>query len=139
MKYSKTNTGYLLRLFKGERIIESLVKFCLEERITSGSITAIGGASSITLGYYDLATKEYSWKDFPEVYEIVSLNGNISLVDGVPFIHAHTVITDRSFNAFGGHLKEGIVAATCEVFVNPSDETFSRKMDDEIGLKLLDL
>lgn len=137
MTFSKDNNSYILRLFKGEKIIETLLSFCKSEAISAGSISAIGGASDITLGYFSLETHEYAWKDFPEVHEIVSLTGNVSLVDGEPFIHAHIVISNKEFQAFGGHLKEATVAATLEVVISPNEINLSREMDAEIGLKLL--
>ena len=36
MKFIKTDKGYMVRLFKGEKIIETLTDFCLHEHISSG-------------------------------------------------------------------------------------------------------
>lgn len=139
MTFSKTDNGYLIRLFKGEKIVESLQKFCKKESLVSGSLTAIGGASDIELGYYNLETKQYQWKTFQEVHEIVSLTGNISLVENEPFLHIHTVISNNNFETFGGHLKEATVSATCEVILTNLNAETGREMDDEIGLRLLKL
>ena len=139
MKFKEAQGGYIIRLFKGEKIMETLHSFCKSENIKFASIDAIGGASDITLGYYNLETKEYSWREFSEIHEIVSLEGNVSLVEGEPFIHLHSVISNQNFETFGGHLKEATVGATCEVFLRNLNIPLTRKMDEEIGLKLLDL
>ena len=139
MQFQKVETGYLLKLLRGEKIVETLTKFCVENNIQAGVISGLGGASNITLGYYDLTTKEYQWKDFEKVHEILSMNGNVAMVDNEPFLHIHMAISDDSFSTFGGHLKEATVGATCEVMIHDLHTTLAREMDHEIGLKLLSL
>lgn len=139
MKSLKISNGFLIRLSRGEKIIESLSNFLEGKNIRSGFLKGIGGASEIELGYYNLETKEYSWKTFSQIHEVLSLLGNISLVNEKPFIHAHVVISNDQFQSFGGHLKEAAVGATLEVLITPIEETVARIQDDEIGLKLLDL
>ena len=41
--------------------------------------------------------------------------------------------------AIAGHLKEGRIAATCEIVLVKLDVDIKRKYDDVIGLNLLDL
>ncbi|MFA6089566.1 MAG: PPC domain-containing DNA-binding protein, partial [Candidatus Woesearchaeota archaeon] len=92
MKSKKINNGYIIRLEKGEEIIELLTKFCKNNKIKSGIITGIGGTDNACLKYYDLEKKEYLSKKFSgKNYEIVSLNGNISLIKNEPFMHIHAV------------------------------------------------
>lgn len=139
MQFKKTEGGYIIRLLKGEKIIENLTEFCRNENIKSGIVSGIGGASEITLGYYNLGTQEYQWQEFAGIHEIVSMNGNVSQVDGGPFLHLHSVISNENFQTFGGHLKEATVGATCEIFLKSIDTPLERKLDEEIGLKLLRL
>jgi len=54
-------------------------------------------------------------------------------------IHAHIVVSDREMKAIGGHLKQGVVAATCEVVLHVFDGEIKRYSDEEIGLELLDI
>lgn len=139
MNSKKIENGYILRLIKGERVVEKIISFCEENNINSASITGIGGVSEAELGYYDLSTKEYHWRKFEGLYEITSFSGNIALVEGKPVLHSHITISDTNFQAFGGHLKEAIVGPTCEVIIKTFSIGLTRSMDDEIGLKLLDL
>ncbi len=139
VKYIRDDNKYLVTLTRGEKIIEELLEFCELNRINSATLTGIGGARDIELGYYDLETKEYSWKTFPKVHEVLSLNGNICMVDDKPFIHAHMVISNNTFQCFGGHLKEAVVGATLEVLIVKLDKGLTRVFDDNTGLKLLDL
>lgn len=137
MNFQKVNDGYVVVLSHGEEIISSLSQFCAEQAIVSGKIQAIGAVDSVELGFYDLPAKEYQWNKFEQGMEIVSLLGNIALVEEKPFIHGHIVVSDSQFQCFGGHLKEGIVGATCEVHITQFDASIERVMNNEIGLKLL--
>lgn len=138
MKFVKTDKRYVVKLIKGEKVMEKLLEFCESQNLKSGFLTGIGGASEIQLGYYNLETKEYEWKTFSEVHEVLGLNGNISLVNNKPFIHAHMTVSNSNLQSFGGHLKEATVGATLEVVIDVFDLGLERKLDDEIGLKLLD-
>jgi predicted DNA-binding protein with PD1-like motif len=139
MTFKPSGQKFLIRLFKGEEIISTLTKFCEEQNIQSAWISGLGGSTQITLGYYNLAEKSYHWKDFSGDLEIVSLTGNVSVHDSKPFLHIHTTISNEELQCFGGHLKSGIVAATLEIVLEKLDSSIERKMDDEVGLNLLDL
>lgn len=139
MKHKKLGEKYIIRLFKGEKIIETLTKFLEEESITAAYFSGIGAVIFAELAHYDLEKKEYSSKKFKSPLEIISLAGNISLFEGKPMIHAHISLGDKSMTMFGGHLKEATVAATCEIILKVFEGSLKRKQDEEIGLNLLDL
>ena len=140
MKSKKLNNGYIIKLEKGEEIVFALTKFCEDNDIKSGSIAGVGGTDNVSLKYYDLAKGEYISKKFSgKNYEIISLNGNISLVNGKPFVHIHTVLGDSDYNAFGGHLGSALIAITCEITIHLADDLFNRKLDNEFKLNFLDI
>ena len=139
MLYKKTNQKYIVKLTKGEKVLEELTKLCESEGIQSGVLRAIGAIRGAELGYYDLDNKKYSYKKMDGDYEIASLTGNVASLDGKIFIHAHVVLSDANFPCHGGHLKEATVGAVCEVFLEPLEGEVTRKMDEEIGLNLIDL
>ena len=139
MKYKKTNLGYVVRLLKGEEVVSSLVEIAERENILSGFVMGLGAVTEIKLGYYDLETKEYRSQMFNEDYEIGSLVGNLTQVDGKAFLHAHITISDKDCKAFAGHLFSAKIYATGEFFIYAFDKKIERKLDEEIGLKLLDL
>lgn len=56
-----------------------------------------------------------------------------------PFIHAHIALCDRDFQAGGGHLKEAVVSATCEIILTRFQETIRRRVDPGTGLKTIAL
>lgn len=138
MQFVKTNSNYIIRLEKGEEIIETLKSFCESEKINTAFFNAIGAALSAEIAYYDLPNKKYLTKELNSPHEIVSLNGNVTIVDEKPFVHAHGVFSNENLECKGGHLKEGVVGATCEIFLTKQDIELKREFDPEIGLKLLD-
>lgn len=139
MKFSKHNTGYTIRLERGEQIIQTLLEFCNKESVNSAYFNGIGAVGNAQLGFYHLERKEYSWQKFESPMEVVSLTGNISMVDNQPFLHIHTVLSDEKFQTIGGHLKEATVGATLELFLQITSTPLSRIFDDATGLKLLKL
>jgi len=141
MKSKKVNNTYIVRLEKGEEILSSLTKFCEENKIYSGSVSGIGGADEVTLKYYDLIQKKYLEKRFNEGinYEIIALNGNISRLDGKPFIHMHITLGDPQYKVFGGHLGSAKISITAEIYINVVDTAIDRKFDEGFQLNFLDL
>jgi uncharacterized protein len=140
MKSKKLNNGYIIKLEKGEEIIQSLTLFCIQNKIKSGQIAGIGGTNNISLKYFNLKKNVYITKTFKgRNYEILTLNGNISLVDKKPFLHIHTTIGDSDYKVYGGHLESAIIGITCEITITMTGGTIKRKLDKEFQLKFLDL
>lgn len=139
MQFKALGAKYFLRLVKGEEIVETLTSFCQSQNIQFGTISGIGGASQVTLGYYNLEEKAYHWQDFSGHLELTSLTGNVALLNNEPFLHVHTVISNQTFQCFGGHLKEGMVGGTLELVIEKMEGPVERTLDEETGLKLLNL
>ncbi len=129
----------ILRIDKGNKIVENIVKFCDDNQIDGAWISGLGAVSSATVGLYDLNTKEYHKKDLKGPFEIANLVGNVGTVKGKTRTHIHVVLTDGEMKAFGGHLDEAVVAATCEIKLEILEVEITRKRDQEIGLDLINL
>lgn len=127
---------HFLVLKKGEELIASLTAFLKEKNITAGSISGLGAVENADMAYYDLPTKTYLRKVFPDVYELLSATGNAALLDGKHFPHVHVVIGDRNYGTFGGHLFSATVAATVELSIIQMPFVVERGYDEETGLKL---
>ena len=123
----------------GDEAIAGLLDFARGNDIRSAFFFGVGAFERVTLAYFDLGTKEYEHIPVGEQVEVVSLAGNISTYDGEPKIHAHAVIGKRDGSVMGGHLIEGIVRPTLEVFVSASDTPLTRTRDEATNLPLLDL
>lgn len=123
----------------GEELISTLVSFASSETLTSATMIGIGALRDVELGYYWLDRKDYKRQKFPEIVELVSCIGNLSLREGKPFIHLHVALGREDYSIFGGHLFSGIVAVTAEIVLRPVEATISRAYEDRAGLFLLDL
>lgn len=134
---------YLLRLERGEEVLPKIVDFCTRKGIVSGSFRAIGAIEQSKIGYYDLSKKAYGNNEYPERMEVASMIGNVAQVDGKPFVHCHAVLSGimegTENQPIGGHVFEAKVAVTLEVHLVAFNEHIARELDDEIGLKLLNL
>ena len=141
MKERDVESGFVIRLERNERVIESLVDFCTRRGIQSGFFHALGAVKNTEIGYYPLETREYVFKKYPEDREVASMNGNVALVEGKPFVHAHAVLSacDETLSTIGGHIKECEVAVTLEIFLTPFGSPVTRTYNDDVGLKLLNL
>lgn len=139
MQYRKVESGYFLRLMKGEEVVSSIIQFTAKENIRSAAFFGLGAICSFELGYYDLKTRKYEKEKFEEDMEVGNITGNIASLDGKPFVHTHVTVSGKDLKAYTGHLFSAEVALTLELFVFTASAGIERKMDAEIGLNLLDL
>ena len=126
----------LARLDYGKEIIGQIADLARERKIKAAAISAIGALSQADLGFYDQAGREYRVRRVEVPVEIASCTGNISLLDGTPFVHAHAVLADSSGTVLAGHLVRGTIFAA-ELFVQELAEAdLHRSWDKQTGLKL---
>jgi len=137
MKRIDSDGSIILILERGEELHASLTECAKTTGLKSAWLSGLGGAMRATLGFYDIETKSYAWKDYAEPLEILSLSGNLSLVDDAPFWHIHGVFSRRDSIALGGHIKEMVIGLTGELRITPISTDMRRTLDDETGLKLL--
>ena len=136
MQYRQFGNTYMVRIDRGEEIIGKLREFCEAEGIRLGRVEAIGAADQAVLGVYDLDKKEYCPEKIGEFMEITSLNGNVTAMDGKPYIHLHATLADQQHRLHGGHVIEMTVGATCEMFVTVLGGETGRQKDDDLGINL---
>ena len=116
-----------------------LTRFADEQHIVGARLSGIGGFSEVTLGYFNLHTKQYERIAVREQVEVMSLLGNIGSFEKKAKLHSHVVIGKRDGSAHGGHLLEAKVRPTLEVFVVESPIELRREVDAATGLPLLGL
>jgi hypothetical protein len=139
VKYTALGPHYVIRLDAGEKIVETLRALCERDGIGSGFFNGLGAVGEAELGHFNPSSNDYSWVKLSGSFEIVALYGNITVVDGKPFIHAHASLGDNTFTVRGGHLREAVVSVTCEVTLTRFKDDIGRKRDEATGLFLLDL
>ncbi|MBS4535052.1 DNA-binding protein [Clostridium sp. D2Q-14] len=137
MEYKKFGSKYVIRLDRGEEIVESIKRFIQETNVKLANVTGIGAADKVTIGLYDVNKRKYISNDYEGEYEITALIGNISSIENEPYLHLHITIGDEKNRAFGGHLNSASISATCEIFVDVYEGELDRIHDDNIGLNIL--
>ncbi|HOS69432.1 MAG TPA: DNA-binding protein [Bacillota bacterium] len=139
MKHKKIGSKYFLRIDKGEEVVASLHKFCMDNGLKLGSVIGIGAANRITIGVFNTITKEYHNQELTGEYEITNLTGNITQKDGEVYPHLHITFGDEEYNAHGGHLNQCWVSGTCELIIDAVDGEIGRVFDDYCGLNIWNL
>jgi hypothetical protein len=137
MESKKFGNSVVVRVDKGEEIIESLKKACEEHKVKLGFVTGIGATNNAKIGLFDPETKEYHSTELKENFEIAPLCGNISTMDGKTYLHIHANLCNREHKSFGGHLNSAIVSATFEAVIQVVEGEIGRAFDQEIGLNLI--
>jgi predicted DNA-binding protein with PD1-like motif len=136
MKYKKFGNKFIVKIEKGEEIVETIKRFCKEQKIMLGTVVGIGAANKITLGLFETKTKKYHSKEFSGDYEICQLYGNVSTMKDDVYLHIHVNIADSNHNSFGGHLNSAVCSATFEAVIEKIDGKLDREFSEEIGLNL---
>ena len=137
MEYRKFGNTYVIRLDPGEEIVQSMISFALKEKITLAHLRGLGAVNNVTLKSFRPDTKQYSAHMYHTDLEIVSLNGNLTTLNGRPYAHIHMSVGDTVGHVYGGHLNKAVVSSTCEIFLNAVDGVVERKPNPELGLNIL--
>lgn len=116
-----------------------LADFASANRVEGAEVSGIGAFSRAMVGFYNLERQEYDRIPVEEETEVLSLLGNLSHTDEGPRVHLHATLSRRDGSAVGGHLFEGVVGATLEVFVHETPTALRRVGDPAAGIPLLDL
>ena len=139
MKFQKYGNKIMLRVDKGEEVVETIKAFCKEQEIRLGTVSGIGAANRMTIGLFDTEEKRYLSKELKGEYEITSLLGNITEMAGEPYLHLHINVSDSSYHALGGHLNEAWISGICEIIIDQIQGTMNRAFDPGVGLNLLNI
>ena len=137
MEYRKFGDTYIVRMDPGEEILTQLKVFAEQEGVKLASVTALGAVKDFTIGVFDTSSKVYHSNRFQGVYEIVSLVGTINTMNDAFYCHLHMCAADQEGHAFGGHLNEAVISATCELVVTCLPGRTDRVFSDEVGLNLI--
>lgn len=139
MQYASFSDEFIVRLERGEEVVDTLTRFVRDQGIRAGVISGIGAVRNVTLGYFDPDTKEYTNETFEESLEVASLNGSVSMFEEDTILHLHATLADRHHAARAGHLFSATVSATVEVHISRLPGVLRRAKDHFTGLNLLDL
>ncbi len=134
MEYREYGNVTVVRLDKGDEIIESIKKVAEAFSIKNAVFTAIGATDDFTVGVFDLEKSDYEKYSFGGNHEILNLSGNITTVDGKPYVHAHITCAGKGGRVVGGHLLEGKISLTLELEIIRINACVTRKHDKTLGI-----
>jgi len=139
MNYKQFHNKVIVRIDKGEELVESLKTICKQLDIPLGSIIGIGATDKVTVGLMNTKTKKYQSKEFAGDHEITSLVGNITRMNGEVYLHLHITLGNVEHKAFGGHLTSAMISATFEGIIEIIDGQINREYHEDVGLNLISI
>ena len=89
MEYRRFDQVCIVRLDPGEDILEEVRAVSLAEGIRLASVQGLGAVDDFTVGVFDPVEKTYQANQFQGRYEIVSLTGTVSTMNGEYYCHLH--------------------------------------------------
>ncbi|MBQ4443572.1 MAG: DUF296 domain-containing protein [Clostridia bacterium] len=134
MEYKRYGKEIVVRLDKGDKIAESLLALAEEENVALAAVSGIGATDDFEVGVFDLTAGDYDRYRYRGNHEINALVGNLTQKDGKPYLHLHITATGASGMVVGGHLFEGTVSLTAEIFVEVVEGAVDRKRDVALGI-----
>lgn len=136
MEYEIEGNILVAKLEHEEDFFESLEKIMSEiEQKSAVLVTAIGMLNDFSLGFYNMETGEYEFKEYNEPMELVSVHGSITEEGS---IHMHAQLADENHHVHGGHLENGTVFNVNEITMLVfNDLRMTRERDEELDTDLL--
>lgn len=138
MEYRKFGNTIFARIDRGEEILEKLKEISVKENIKLAHVSALGATNDFTVGVFNVDEKKYYANSFSGNFEIVSLTGTVTTMDGEFYAHLHMSAGNDKGEVFGGHLNRARISATCEMVITVADGTVERKFNEDVGLNLFD-
>lgn len=132
--------GGLALIFRtDDPVIETLERFAEERGIRAAHFHALGAFRQATLAYFDWESREYREIPVAEQVEVASLIGDIARKDedDTVVVHAHCVLGRADGSTVAGHLVEGRVRPTLELFMVTGPNPLVRSHDPDSTLHLI--
>lgn len=137
MEYGKYGNTYVVRMDKGDELVESLLSLAKKENIKFAAVSGIGATNDVDFGCFNTELKQYKGINMKGDFEITSLVGNINTMNGENYIHLHINLADENGCVHGGHLKRANISVTGEIVITCTDAVIDRRFDPEVGTNLL--
>ena len=128
---------HVLRPPFGSDLLKELENFVRTEHINLAWLSGVGAVTQAALRYYDQVKKDWIDITLNKRLEVVSLLGNVSLLNGEPIVHVHLTLSDEEGRCYGGHLAANTLVFNMEVLLTTlSGPAVTRKLDADTGLTL---
>lgn len=87
--------------------------------------------------FFNHQTNKHQTRLFSGIYELVSLNGNVTFADNEYFAHIHAAIGDETYQVFGGHIINAFAGPSTEIMIIPFAEKVDRVFNEKLGIRLI--
>ena len=134
MEYKRFGNTVVVRMDKGEEIVEQVKQVALKENIKLAQVSALGATNDFEVGLFDIQKMLYLPNHFTGDHEIVSLTGTINTMNGEYYSHLHMSAAGKDGSVVGGHLKRAMISVTCEMVITLIDGVVDREFVAELGL-----
>jgi uncharacterized protein len=128
---------FLERLPHDGDLLKVLNAFCREQGVRAGYLSVIGAVKRGVFSSYEQGKQIYETVTLEEELEITHCQGNVSLLEGQPFVHAHISFSRAKGETLAGHLMDGTILFAGELvlreFLGPDRV---REKDPVTGLHL---
>ena len=138
MKVWELPAAYVIRLNRGDEVIESLRSFAEGHGCGGSILMGLGALSEATVGFYDRNLRQYRKDTFHEDLEICQMSGSLSTMEDLsPYIHLHVTLGRADLSTLGGHLFRGTVSVTGEFYALKTGGEILRAFDPGESFHLL--
>ena len=128
---------HVFRVKPGQELLDSISRYCQENRVSSGVIMGIiGSVENAKLNFLKALPGKYDSVDYSGPLEIVCAQGSIALKDDTLIIHIHIQLSGQDICS-GGHLAGATIFSTAEVTLGELDYQLRRQTDSYTGLNEL--
>lgn len=105
MEYRVFGETVVLRIDRGEEILETIAAVCEKEQIRLGTVSGLGAVDKVSLGVFNREKFIYEHRSFQGDWEIAACSGNISTMEGKIYLHLHMVVGSvTEGKSYSGHL-----------------------------------
>jgi len=112
-----TGRTFRVHFSKGDEVLSGLTEFAEKNHITAAHFTGVGAFSSALLAWTNPDIRAFKKIEVNQEAEVVAFAGDITLQNGKPSVHAHTVVALSDGSTRGGHFLEGHVSIVMDVYV----------------------
>ena len=127
---------YAIIFGKYDEFMAGLTEFAENNQLKASHFTAIGAFHEALFGWFDGEKKAYKKIPITQQVEVISLVGDIGLVNGKPVVHAHGVVGLEDGTTRGGHIISATVWPTLELFLTDEPRSLVKEEDPATGLFL---
>jgi uncharacterized protein len=127
---------YAIIFGKYDEFMAGLTEFAENNQLKASHFTAIGAFHEALFGWFDGEKKAYKKIPITQQVEVISLVGDIGLVNGKPVVHAHGVVGLEDGTTRGGHIISATVWPTLELFLTDEPRSLVKEEDPDTGLFL---